>query len=102
MYFICLSTIYLQDTCLSRLSKMMLARYCKNEQAENIQHRATRLSPKLRKKGYEYRLEKLRLTTLATRRKREDLLHFYKVLNGNDHIKWKNEPEKIVFGTIEY
>jgi hypothetical protein len=81
---------------------MMLARYCKNEQAENIQHRATRLSPKLRKKGYEYRLEKLRLTTLATRRKREDLLHFYKVLNGNDHIKWKNEPEKIVFGTIEY
>jgi hypothetical protein len=71
------------------------------EKLENIQHRATRLAPKLRKKGYEYRLEKLRLTTLATRRKRGDLVQFYKVLNGIDHIKWKNEPEKIVYGTIE-
>jgi hypothetical protein len=40
------------------------------EKLENIQHRATRLAPKLRKKGYEYRLEKLRFTTLETRRKR--------------------------------
>ena len=71
------------------------------EKLENIQHRATRLPPKLRKKGYEYRLEKLRLTTLETRRKRGDLIQFYKVLNGNDHIKWKNEPEKILYGTIE-
>ena len=71
------------------------------EKLENIQHRATRLAPKLRKKGYEYRLEKLRLTTLETRRKRGDLVQFYKVLNGIDHIKWKNEPEKILYGTIE-
>ena len=40
------------------------------EKLENIQHRATRLVPKLRKKVYGYRLEKLRLTTLEKRRKR--------------------------------
>jgi hypothetical protein len=40
------------------------------EKLENIQHRATRLVPRFRKKVYEYRLEKLRLTTLETRRKR--------------------------------
>jgi hypothetical protein len=54
--------------------------------------------PKLRKKEYEYRLERLRLTTLETRRKRGDLIQFFKILNGHDHIKWKNEPEKIVLG----
>ena len=68
------------------------------EKLENIQHSATRLEPRLRKKGYEYRLEKLRLTTLETGRKRGDLIQFYKVLNGQDHIKWKNMPEKIEQG----
>jgi hypothetical protein len=68
------------------------------EKLEEIQHRATRLVPKLRKKEYEYRLERLRLTTLETRRKRGDLIQFFKILNGHDHIKWKNEPEKIVPG----
>ena len=68
------------------------------EKLENIQHRATRLAPRLRKKGYEYRLEKLRLTTLETRRKRGDLIQFYKIVYGLDHIKWKKGPEKIVQG----
>ena len=58
------------------------------EKLENIQHRATRLVPNLRKKGYE-----LRLTTLEIRRKRGDLIQFYKVQLGHDHIKWMNEPE---------
>ena len=43
-------------------------------------------------------MERLRLTTLETRRKRVDLIQFFKFLNGHDHIKWKNEPEKIVLG----
>ena len=63
------------------------------EKLENIQHRATRLVPNLRKKGYEFRLKKFRLTTLEIRRKRGDLIQFYKVQMGHDHIKWKNEPE---------
>ena len=46
-------------------------------------------------------MEKLRLTTLETRRKRGDLIQFYKVLNGHDHIKWKKEPEKIEQGKID-
>jgi hypothetical protein len=36
--------------------------------------------------------------TLETRRKRGDLIQFYKVLNGHGHIKWKSEPEKILQG----
>ena len=52
------------------------------EKLENIQHRATRLAPNLRKKGYEFRL-----TTLEIRRKRGDLIQFYKVQMGHDHIK---------------
>ena len=50
------------------------------EKLEDIQHKVTRLVPGLRKKGYNDRLEKLRLTTLETRRKRGDLIQFYKVL----------------------
>ena len=52
----------------------------------------------LRKYEYEERLKKLRLTTLETRRKRDDLIQFYKVLNGLDHIEWKRRPEKVVQG----
>ena len=39
------------------------------EKLENIQHRATRLVPKLRKKSYEYRLKESKLTILKVRRK---------------------------------
>ena len=39
------------------------------EKLENIQYKATRLVPKLRKKSYEYRLKELKLRTLEVRRK---------------------------------
>jgi len=61
----------------------------------------TRLVPTLRKKEYEYRLSKLRLKTLETRRKREDLIEFYKIINGSDQVKWKNMPERIVQGDVD-
>ena len=53
----------------------------------------TRLVPNLRKKGYEFRLKKLRLTTLEIKRKRGDLIQFFKVQIGLDHIKWKKKHE---------
>ena len=37
----------------------------------------------------------LKLTTLETRRKRGDLIQFYKALNGLDQIKWTNELSMI-------
>ena len=61
----------------------------------------TRLVPTLRKKEYEYRLSKLRQKTLETRRKREDLIEFYKIINGSDQVKWKNMPERIVQGDVD-
>jgi ribonucleases P/MRP protein subunit RPP40 len=66
------------------------------EELENIQHRTTRLVPGLKKVEYMERLRKLRLTTLEIRRKRGDLKQFYKIVYGQDHIKWKKGPEKIV------
>ena len=57
------------------------------EELENIQHRATRLVPGLKKVEYMERLRKLRLTTLETRRKRGDLIQFYKIVYGLDHVK---------------
>ena len=56
------------------------------EKLENIQHRATRLAPNLRKNSYEYRMKKLRLTTLEIRRKKGDLIQLYKSRSGHDHI----------------
>ena len=40
---------------------------------------------------YEYRVKTLRLTTLETRRKRGDLIQFYKIINKIDHVKLVNE-----------
>ena len=54
---------------------------------ENVQHRAKRLVPGLKKKSYERRLKALKLTTLAISRKRGDLIHFYKILTEQDSVK---------------
>ena len=56
-----------------------------------VQRIATRLSPSIRKVSYEETIQKLRLTTLETRRnvRGEDLIQFYKVLTGLDCIEWK-------------
>ena len=70
------------------------------EKLEEIQLKATRLVPKLRKKEYDDRLKNLRLTTLETRRKRGDLIQFYKVLKELDQIKWMKSPEKILKRTV--
>ena len=61
------------------------------DQLENIQHRATRLCPSNKKKTYEDRLKIMRLTTLVKRKKRGDLIQFYKILNGLDRVEWNNE-----------
>ena len=62
---------------------------------ENVQHRATRLVPGLKKESYEVRLKALKLTTLEIRRKRGDLIEFYKILNGLDSVEWKNNARRI-------
>ena len=49
------------------------------DKLEDIQHKATRLVPELRKKEYGERLSKLRLMTLGTRRKRGVLIEFYTI-----------------------
>ena len=68
------------------------------DKLEKIQHKATKLVPKIKWKFYEYRLAEMRLTTLETRRKRGDLIQFFKIINGIDQVKWKNKLEKTLQG----
>ncbi len=58
----------------------------------------TRLVPKIKKIKYEERLKALKITSLETRRKRGDLIQFYKILKGIDQVKWKNELAKTIQG----
>ena len=58
------------------------------ENLENIHHRASRLCPCISEKSYEERLKILWLTALETRRKRADLIQFYKALDRFDRIEW--------------
>ena len=60
------------------------------EKLEDVQHRATRLVPSIKKISYEERIKILKLTTLETRRKRGDLIEFYKILNELDRVEWKD------------
>ena len=60
---------------------------------EKVQRRATKLVHELKNLSYEQRLKKLSLTTLETRRKRGDLIEFYKIATGMSSVNWNN-PNK--------
>lgn len=62
---------------------------------EKIQKRATKLPPYLKKVPYINRLDRFKLTTLETRRKRGDLIEFYKIVHGRSIINWTNNPRSI-------
>ena len=55
-----------------------------------MQHRETRLVPGIKRNGYEYREKTLKLTTPETRRKRGDLIQFYKIINKIDYVNLRN------------
>ena len=56
---------------------------------EKIQRRATKLIPELRDLRYEERLKECGLTTIETRRLREDQIEVFKILNGYENIDSK-------------
>ena len=49
---------------------------------ENVQRRATKQIPGFKNMSYEDRLQKLKLPTLAYRRKRGDMIETYKITSG--------------------
>ena len=55
---------------------------------ESIQKRATKLVPSLRNLSYIERLNALGLTTLEERRKRGDLINYFKFEKGLNIINW--------------
>ncbi len=58
------------------------------DKLESVQRRATRLVPALRHLAYEERLQQLKLTTLAQRRVRGDLIQTYKILHNIENVNW--------------
>lgn len=53
---------------------------------ENIQRRATRIVPELKRVSYQERLKSLNLPTLLYRRQRYDLIQIFKIVNGLEDI----------------
>ena len=58
-------------------------------QLERIQHRFTRMIPKLKTMPYDKRLENLGLWTLEERHNRADLLEVYKIYTGLTRIPFE-------------
>ena len=57
---------------------------------EGVQRRATKLINGFSDITYQQRLAKLKLTTLETRRLREDTIEVYKILKGFDNVEYKD------------
>jgi len=55
---------------------------------EKVQRRATKLVPRLRNETYSHRLSVLKLTTLTERRRRGDMIMFYKTINDINIVEW--------------
>ena len=56
------------------------------DKLERIQRRATKIIPELRYLSYESRLLQCGLTTLETRRLREDQIEVFKIVNGYEEV----------------
>lgn len=74
---------------------------------EQVQHRATRIIPELRKLSYEERLRRLQLPSLVYRRLRGDVIEVYKYLHGayainGDSFLRLMEPRSMVTRGHEY
>ena len=62
------------------------------EKLEKIQHRATKISHRMKGLSYNERCQALNLTSLKTRRTRGDLIQKYKLINAIDELNWEFEP----------
>ena len=63
---------------------------------ENVQRRATRMVPELKKLSYSERLQSLKLPTLIFRRKRADIIQTYKILSGKDTLNMDPRCSKCI------
>jgi ribonuclease P/MRP protein subunit RPP40 len=59
---------------------------------ERVHRRATKVPISNRNLSYEERLDKMSLTTFELRRKRGDLIQFYKYMNNIDALKLHHKP----------
>ena len=57
---------------------------------ESVQRRATKLVPQLKPLKYDERLSALGIQSLATRRRRGDLIQYFKIYHGINKVNWIN------------
>ena len=76
-----MQTVAVQAWCQNKISDIKLL--------EGVQWRFTKCIPELNKLPYEMRLKNMNLTTLETRRIRDDLIEVYRIMNGIEAIDWK-------------
>ncbi len=59
---------------------------------ESVQKRATKFVPDLRSAKYRVRLEAIGIPSLAQRRRRGDLIQYFKIIKGYNKVTWIKEP----------
>ena len=60
------------------------------EMLERVQHRFTKMFPKIKNKSYEERIEELGLWSLEERRNRADLIETFKLVKGLSGVRYEN------------
>ena len=58
----------------------------------SFQKRATKFVPDLRSAKYRVRLEAIGIPSLAHRRRRGDLIQYFKIIKGYNKVTWIKEP----------
>jgi len=59
-------------------------------EVEKVQRRATKLIPSISHLPYEDRLKLVKLPSLDFRRRRRDMIHVFKIMNGMDRLDPNN------------
>jgi hypothetical protein len=62
---------------------------------ERVQRQATRVSHRMKSHDYPTRLNMLQLKTLEERRKRGDLIQFFKLVDGIEEVRWRRRQVTI-------
>jgi len=91
MGMVCQHLEYAQSVCFLFREKDIIT-------IENVQRRATQMSPGIQELGYSGILNEFDIPKLVPRRIRWDMIEVYKILNGR-YAQYKRIPEYIIEGT---
>jgi hypothetical protein len=62
------------------------------KEIEKVQEHASKIIPQLRNMSYESRLKAIGIPTLSHRRRKGDLIHYFKFVKGFNKVSWVRTP----------